>query len=73
MGIIEDAVTWGAQCGLRGEIEAVGPSPITVKDATCGWLVTVQETDPPGRIGTARYNVAGKRSMWTLDGKGKSR
>lgn len=69
MQLLEDAVQWAQKCGLANQVKAAGPERIEVNGAVCGWTVSVQETAPPGRIGTARYNAAGKRSMWTLDGK----
>ena len=63
-GLREDALAWAAECGLKGPLAPEGPVASPLEG---GWAVNVREMIGRRRVGTARYDAAGKRSMWTMD------
>lgn len=66
--ILEKAVAWARECGLRGEIRTEGPSRVDYPQRGHGYTVLL--VDAASQVGTARFTSAGARDMWTLDTKG---
>jgi hypothetical protein len=68
--VLAAALDWSAECGLKGDIDAQGPERENYPREGHGWVVTLRERTGERRLATARFTSDGRRSMWTVDGKG---
>lgn len=71
--LLRRAEEWAVECGLRGPFRLGIPEKVAYPQYGFGYVVLVTEENPhkPGakvRMGSARFNEKGERTMWTLDG-----
>lgn len=71
--LLKSAEEWAVECGLCGPLHLGVPEKVEYPRFGFGYVVLVTEKDPhkPGakvRMGSARFNEKGERTMWTLDG-----
>lgn len=64
----KDAESWATECGLKAPLDIDGPNTETFRGHGRGYVFTIQEKGGKERLGTARYDVRGARSYWSLDG-----
>lgn len=66
--ILKSAEEWATRNGLKGPFTLTGPEVVSYPRSGFGYLVLVHENNGQARLGSARFDAAGKRSMWTMDG-----